>query len=117
MAIFSPRANLLTKAALISAVILVLFLGGLIWIVPVQDYNTEQHFAPRQPVPFSHEHHVGGLGIDCRYCHNSVEIGQCRNAADQTCMTCHSQIWTNAGCWRPVRQSLANAQPAMEPRL
>src|SRR3954469_20763850 len=73
-AIFSPRANLLTKAALMSAVILVLFLGGLIWIVPVKDSKTEQPFAPRQPVMFSHEHHVGGLGLDCRYCHNSVEI-------------------------------------------
>src|SRR4051794_32812459 len=67
VAVFSPSANLLMKAALLSAVILSLFLGGLIWIVPVQNYNTEQHFAPPQPVMFSHEHHVGGLGLDCRY--------------------------------------------------
>ena len=112
VAIFSPRANLLTKAALISAVILVLFLGGLIWIVPVQDYNTEQHFAPRQPVLFSHEHHVGGLGLDCRYCHTSVEVSA--NAGmppTETCMTCHSQIWTHAEMLAPVRQSLAQGKP------
>src|SRR4051812_50230763 len=90
-AIFSPRANLLTKGALMSAVILELFLRGLIWIVPVQDYNTEQHFAPRQPAMFSHDRHVGGLGRDCRDCHNSVEVSANGGiAATKNCMTSHS---------------------------
>ena len=95
-----------------SAVILLLFLSGLIWIVPVQNYNTEQHFAPRQPVMFSHEHHVGGLGLDCRYCHNSVEISaDAGMPPTETCMTCHSQIWTHAEMLAPVRASFAMHKP------
>ncbi|HUH86024.1 MAG TPA: cytochrome c3 family protein, partial [Stellaceae bacterium] len=69
-------------------------------------------FTPSQPVPFSHAHHVGQLGIDCRYCHSSVEIAP--NAgmpATETCMSCHSQLWTNAAMLAPVRQSLAEQRP------
>ena len=88
------------KTALLSAVTLLLFLSGLIWIVPVQNYNTEQNFAPRQPVMFSHEHHVGGLGLDCRYCHNSVEISaDAGMPPTETCMTCHSQIGQMPRYW------------------
>lgn len=100
------------KTALLSAVVLVLFLGGLIWIIPAQDYNTEQHFAPRQPVMFSHKHHVGDDGLDCRYCHNSVEVSA--NAGmppTETCMTCHSQLWTHAELLAPVRASFATRTP------
>jgi hypothetical protein len=85
---------------------------SLIWIVPNTSYTTAIGFTPPQPVPFSHQHHVGGLGIDCRYCHTSVEISS--NAgmpATQICMTCHSQIWTNASVLQPVRQSLAQQVP------
>ena len=112
VAIFGPRANLLTKAAIISAVVLVLFLGGLLWIVPVTNYTTTSQFAPQQPVPFSHKHHVSDDGIDCRYCHTSVEVSS--NAGmppTETCMTCHSQIWTHAKVLEPVRQSFATGNP------
>ena len=70
---------------------------------------TRVGYAPVQPVPFSHEHHVAGLGIDCRFCHTSVEVSS--NAGlppTYTCMTCHSQIWTDAAILAPVRQSLAD---------
>ena len=63
---------------------------------------------PLQPVPFSHKHHAGDLGIDCRYCHTTVETSA--NAgfpATHVCMTCHSQLWTNAKMLAPVRESLA----------
>ncbi len=66
----------------------------------------------QQPVPFSHEHHVSGLGIDCRFCHTSVTTSS--NAGlppTYTCMTCHSQIWTNAQMLAPVRDSLARNEP------
>jgi len=112
VAIFGPRANLLTKAVMLSAVPLVLFVGGLIWIVPVMNYTTHSQFAPPQPVPFSHKHHVSDDGIDCRYCHTSVEVSS--NAGmppTETCMTCHSQIWTHAPVLAPVRQSFAEAKP------
>jgi hypothetical protein len=75
-------------------------------------YNSQERYVPLQPVPFSHQHHVSGLGIDCRYCHTTVEVSQ--NAGmppTHTCMTCHSQIWTNAEMLAPVRQSLAENKP------
>ena len=57
-------------------------------------------------MPFSHKHHAGELGIDCRYCHTSVEKSSFAGLPPtQTCMTCHSQIWTNASMLEPVRAS------------
>jgi hypothetical protein len=112
VAIFGPRANLFMNAALLGAACLVMFLLALIWVVPVMGYNTLARYISPQPVPFSHKHHVSGLGLGCRYCHATVEISQ--NAGmppTHTCMTCHSQIWTNAEMLSPVRQSLANNQP------
>ncbi len=111
-AIFSPRANLLAKMALLGMAGMVVVFLLLVRGVPLMAYNTQVGLTPLQPVPFSHEHHVSGLGIDCRYCHTSVEIA--RNAGlppTETCMTCHSQIWTNAEMLAPVRQSLAQHQP------
>jgi hypothetical protein len=84
----------------------------LVWGVPVMNYNTQRDFIPTQPVPFSHKHHVSGLGLDCRYCHTTVEISQ--NAGLPTteiCMTCHSQVWTNAAVLAPVRKSFADGRP------
>jgi hypothetical protein len=108
VAIFGPRANLLAKAVLISAVLVAFFLGGLIWIIPVMSYTTQSQFAPPQPVPFSHKHHVSDDGIDCRYCHTSVETSASAGMPPtETCMTCHSQIWTHASVLEPVRQSFA----------
>ena len=112
MAIFGPRANLFMTAGLLGAAGVVALLVLLVWVVPVMGYNTDERYAPPQPVLFSHKHHVSGLGIDCRYCHTSVETAA--NAgmpATETCMTCHSQIWTHAGLLAPVRQSLADKKP------
>jgi Cytochrome c7 and related cytochrome c len=65
-----------------------------------------------QPVPFSHEHHTRGLGIDCRYCHTSVEVSNSAGMPPTyTCMSCHSQIWKNAPMLEPVRASLREDKP------
>ncbi len=57
-------------------------------------------------MPFSHEHHVAGLGIDCRYCHTSVETSAFAGIPPtKTCMNCHSQIWTDSPMLEPVRES------------
>jgi hypothetical protein len=68
--------------------------------------------APEQPVPFSHKHHAGDLGIDCRYCHTGVETSSYAGVPPtETCMTCHSQIWTDAKLLQPVRDSAKNNKP------
>jgi hypothetical protein len=83
----------------------VLIAGGIVR----SNYVTGVGIAPEQPVPFSHQHHVGGLGIDCRYCHTAVEgAANAGFPPTHTCMTCHSQIWTGAPMLAPVRESLAS---------
>jgi hypothetical protein len=75
-------------------------------------YATLVGWVGEQPVPFSHQHHVGQLGIDCRYCHTGVETGAAAGLpATHICMSCHSQIWTGAAVLAPVRDSLASGQP------
>jgi len=75
-------------------------------------YATGQHLVPEQPVPFSHAHHVGGLGIDCRYCHGAVEESDTAGMPPtSTCMNCHSQLWTDAPVLEPVRRSFQSGEP------
>src|SRR5438105_14425868 len=97
--------------ALLAMAGLFVFLLILVWVVPVMGYNSQERYTPPQPVPFSHKHHVSGLGLDCRYCHTTVEVSQ--NAGippTHTCMTWHSQIWTNAEIVSPVPQRLARCK-------
>lgn len=69
-------------------------------------YVTGAHLAAVQPVPFSHQHHVGQLGIDCRYCHTSVESSSFAGIPPtKTCMNCHQQIWVGSSVLAPVRDS------------
>ena len=97
--------------------LLILF-GGLVLlfvalaVLDRSDYNTGKGWVVRQPVPFSHEHHAGALKIDCRYCHDSVEVSAVAGLPPtDTCMSCHSQIWTGAEMLAPVRQSLVEGKP------
>jgi Cytochrome c7 and related cytochrome c len=75
------------------------------------DYNTNLGLAREQPVQFSHQHHAGGLGIHCAYCHTSVEESSFAGIPPtHTCMTCHSQIWINSSMLEPVRESYRTDQ-------
>src|SRR3569832_2203673 len=75
-------------------------------------YNTKVEVPLNQPVPFSHQHHVAELGIDCRYCHTSVEKSSYAGLPPtETCMSCHSQIWTNSPLLEPVRKSYEDNTP------
>jgi hypothetical protein len=111
-AIFPPSANLLASLTMSGMVALVA--GGLAWwwLAARSDFALRIGWPVARPVPFSHQHHVGGLGIDCRFCHTSVEVSS--NAGlppTYPCMTCHSQIWTNAALLAPVRLSLSSNRP------
>ena len=75
-------------------------------------YTNDVMVAKEQPVPFSHKHHVTGVGIDCRYCHTSVEESSFANIPPvETCMTCHSQIWTESPLLEPIRESYSTGKP------
>lgn len=75
-------------------------------------YVTKVGTAYEQPVPFSHEHHVTELGLDCRYCHTSVEkSAKAGYPATHTCMSCHSQVWSNSPLLEPVRESYEKNVP------
>lgn len=107
-----PGADLAVKVAGCAALVGAICLGLWGWAGPWSDYNTQVDMLQPQPVPFSHKHHVSGLGLDCRYCHTAVEVSSNAGLPPiQTCMTCHSQIWTNATMLEPVRQAYATGQP------
>jgi hypothetical protein len=111
-AIFQPRANLFALLAMLAIAGLVTGGIGWWWIWPRMDYLRRTNWTIEQPVPFSHQHHVAGLGLDCRFCHTGVETaGNAGLPPTYTCMTCHSQIWTSASLLAPVHRSLADNQP------
>jgi hypothetical protein len=110
--IFSPRSNTLFRLVLLLAVLGAAGTGvfGITW--KWSSYETEVNMPSHQPVPFSHQHHVAGLGLDCRYCHTSVEkTATAGMPPSKTCMTCHSQIWQQASMLQPVRDSFAKNIP------
>jgi len=110
--LFSPSANSIAKGSIFAAVFLAAATALVYWYIETSPYVTWAGIVREQPVPFSHEHHVGGLGIDCRYCHTSVEdSGFAGIPPTKTCMTCHSVLWTNAQLLQPVRDSWRTSQP------
>jgi hypothetical protein len=116
--IFAATADAWLRGALLAAAV---GLPGAILLahgIARSEYVTRVARTPAQPVPFSHKHHVGGLGIDCRYCHTTVETrADAGFPATHICMTCHSQIWTEAPVLAPVRRSLAEGQPLVWSRV
>jgi hypothetical protein len=116
--IFHPSTNTIAKASIFGALFVI---GGALVAgmeIVRSPYVTGANVALEQPVQFSHEHHVSGLGIDCRYCHTSVETSSFAGMpATKTCMTCHSQIWTNAPLLEPVRASWREDRPIQWTRV
>jgi len=104
--IFHPSTNTISRVSIYGAAFMVVALGYLAYAVNQSSYFTDVNVAQEQPVPFSHKHHVSELGIDCRYCHTSVETSSFAGIPPtQTCMSCHSQIWLNSSMLEPVRAS------------
>jgi hypothetical protein len=110
--LFPKSANYLAPAS-IAAIVLVA--GGAVGSLLALDYagfNQRRGETLEQPVPFSHEHHVSGLGIDCRYCHTAVEKSASAGVPPTaTCYNCHKLVWNEAPMLEPVRSSYRTGQP------
>ena len=104
--IFHRSTNTYSRVSIFGAVF---FLGFLLWLFGAwsrSSWATQAGVAREQPVPFSHAHHVGDVGLDCRYCHTTVESSDFANIPPtKTCMNCHSQIWNTSPTLEPVRAS------------
>jgi hypothetical protein len=106
--IFDRSSNALARMSLVLTGLIVIALGVTLDSLQRSPWVTRQGQRPDQPVPFSHKHHVQGLGLQCQYCHTSVEKSSYAGIPPtKTCMNCHAQIWTNAALLEPVRQSWA----------
>jgi len=106
MQIFHRSTNTISRATIFGAVFVIAALFWAMAEIQRSPYVTYSGVVKPQPVAFSHQHHVTGLGIDCRYCHTSVENSKFAGIPPtKTCMNCHSQIWTNAALLEPVRES------------
>ena len=104
--VFDRSSNALARASLVLTGLIVIALGVGLDQLQRSPWVTRQGQRPDQPVPFSHKHHVEGLGLQCQYCHTSVEKSSYAGIPPtKTCMNCHSQIWTNAQLLEPVRAS------------
>jgi hypothetical protein len=109
--IFHRSTNTISRLSIYGALFIMAWLVWADYELAKSPYLTEVNVAKQQPVPFSHKHHAGELGIDCRYCHTSVETSSDAGMPPtQTCMTCHSQIWVTSPMLEPVRASYANDQ-------
>jgi len=110
--IFHRSTNFISKVSIFGAIF---FIGIVIWLLLEfnrSSYYTQAFFPREQPVQFSHKHHVGDDGIDCRYCHTTVEKQAFAGIPPtKTCMNCHSQIWANSPYLEPVRESWRTNKP------
>ena len=109
---FHRSTNTISRVSIFGAVFVI---GAVVWLLLAlnrSSYVTDVGVAREQPVPFSHKHHVTGIGLDCRYCHTSVETSAFAGIPPtETCMTCHSQVWANAPILEPVRTSFEYNTP------
>jgi hypothetical protein len=110
--IFHPSTNTISKVTIFGGVFILAGLGILASIFVRSSYVTQVGVTIEQPVQFSHDRHVNGNGLDCRYCHTSVEDSSFANIPPtHTCMTCHSQIWSNSPQLALVRESFETGEP------
>ena len=110
--IFTRHANTIARASLVALALAGAVFGWLVVTVPRSDYITRRGAPRSQPVMFSHAHHVGGMGFDCRYCHTSVEESKFAGIPPtKTCMNCHAQLFSDAPILEPVRASFRDNTP------
>src|SRR5438552_14756418 len=111
MQIFHPSTNTLSKFSIFGALFIITALLFVAYGVNRSPYVTQAGITREQPVQFSHEHHAGKIGIDCRYCHTTVEVSNTAGIPPtKTCMNCHSQIWLQSPYLEPVRESFRSGK-------
>jgi hypothetical protein len=104
--IFHRSTNTISRVSLFSALFLVALALIVAAAVARSPYMTNANIAREQPVQFSHKHHVADDGIDCRYCHTSVETSAVAGIPPtKTCMNCHSLLFADSPYLEPVRES------------
>jgi hypothetical protein len=109
--IFHRSTNTISRVSIFGAIFFIAALGWLFDSVTRSPWVTQAHVAREQPIQFSHERHVAGNGIDCRYCHTSVEDSAFAGIPPtKTCMNCHSQIFANSPFLEPVRASFRSGK-------
>lgn len=116
--LFGRNANALAWVSIVGVTLIfgALVAVGVGWYL--SPYYTQVGIAKEQPVPFSHQHHVAELKIDCRYCHVSVEDAAYAGIPPtETCMSCHSQVWTTSPLLQPVRDSYTTGEPILWERI
>jgi Cytochrome c7 and related cytochrome c len=110
--LFHRNTNIYSRLSIVAVLAFLGFLGWVVATLYLSGYHTGQNNFVEQPIQFSHAHHVGGMGIDCRYCHTTVEESAFANIPPtKTCMNCHSQIWNDAPILEPVRASFRDGRP------
>ncbi|HTK38639.1 MAG TPA: cytochrome c3 family protein [Pyrinomonadaceae bacterium] len=115
---FNRSANNIARISMIAVVVL----SGVAFYAYTQlarsSYLTGRYLEIEQPVQFSHKHHAGDDGIDCRYCHTTVETAASAGIPPtQTCMNCHSQLWSDAPYLEPIRASFRDNKPLQWTRV
>ncbi len=110
--IFHPSMKVISRASIVVVLLVVALISWVAAEIYRSGYTTEVNVPRGQLIPFSHEHHVNGLGISCNYCHTSVEQSSFAGIPPtHTCMTCHSQIWNTSPLLQPVRESYRIQRP------
>lgn len=110
--LFRPHANVVARLSLWGLCSGLAALGGVVWGLFNYGWGTGEGRFVAQPIQFSHEHHVGGVGLDCRYCHLSVEDAAFAGIPPtEICMHCHKELFTDVPLLAPVRASFAEGRP------
>jgi hypothetical protein len=116
--VFHPAFNTISRVSIFGAVFI---LAGIVWLAGVyvrSPHATGAGVILEQPIPFSHQHHVRDCGIDCRYCHTSVETSPFAGIPPtETCMNCHSELWRDSPMLAPVRASFRTGTPLVWRRV
>lgn len=116
--VFHRSVNWVAKLSILLLLALASLCLAILLNINRLDYVSHVGLAKDQPVPFSHKHHVTGMGIDCRYCHTSVEESAFAGIPPvETCMTCHSLVWTEAPLLEPVRTAWRDEVPLQWTRI